>query len=297
MLIFLQLLDQGAFNANNYRRTRGMIAAIAAQDYAHARPPARGTGTRVLVTLPCYNEEAALPEVIRRMQDVARAENPYGVEIDFCFVDDGSSDQSVAVLRQRCPASFVSHKANVGGGGVLMTGFNIQRSLGYDYVVQCDGDGQHPIEAIPAFVAHARQGRYDLLVGSRFARVVDPAIGAVARGDNSQSTTWVRRTGAFVIRSVLLLFGRRARLTDPTSGFRAYSRKAGELLLRSMPDDYPEPESIVLAKVHGLALGEVLVPMTARATGKSTISSFKALVYMIKVCSALLGLRLRSLIA
>jgi glycosyltransferase involved in cell wall biosynthesis len=249
------------------------------------------------VTLPCYNEEAALPDVIRRVQAVVQAPNPHGVAIDYCFVDDGSLDQTRIVLGRSCPGHFVTHKSNVGVGGVLMTGFNIQRELGYDYVVQCDGDGQHPIEAIPAFVAHARREQCDLLIGSRFAQTVDPAIGDVTRRGNEQSTTWARRLGALLIRGVLLLFGRQARLSDPTSGFRAYSAKAGQLLLRNMPDDYPEPESIVLAQVHGLALGEVLVPMTARAAGKSTISSVKAVIFMVKVCTALLGLRLRSLLA
>jgi hypothetical protein len=62
-----------------------------------------------------------------------------------------------------------------------------------------------------------------------------------------------------------------------------------------MPDDYPEPESIALLAVTNAVIAEYPTPMQPRSGGQSSIAAFGAVQYMIKVISAMLGLRLRTL--
>ena len=63
-----------------------------------------------------------------------------------------------------------------------------------------------------------------------------------------------------------------------------------------MPDDYPEPESVALMVLGKAKVMEYPVTMMPRTAGASSIQGLKTIRYMIKVGSALVGLRLRSLI-
>jgi hypothetical protein len=85
-----------------------------------------------------------------------------------------------------------------------------------------------------------------------------------------------------------------ARVTDPTSGFRAANRAAVELFARYYPSDYPEPEAIALARRAGLRVGEVPVRMRDRAHGRSSIGAGWTLYYLVKVSLALMLLPART---
>ena len=76
-------------------------------------------------------------------------------------------------------------------------------------------------------------------------------------------------------------------MTDNTSGFRAYNRRALEFAARHYPSfDYPEPEEVILFLHNGYRVTEVAVEMAERKGGKSSINQFKAVYYMIKVIFA-----------
>jgi hypothetical protein len=70
---------------------------------------------------------------------------------------------------------------------------------------------------------------------------------------------------------------------DVTSGFRAVNRKGIELFAAEYATDYPEVDSLILAKKHGLRIREVAVEMEARQAGSSSITALKSAYYMIKV--------------
>jgi len=75
---------------------------------------------------------------------------------------------------------------------------------------------------------------------------------------------------------------------DSTSGFRLFDRKAIELAATNYPDEYPEPESLVVFSKAGLKIAEVAVVMAARQGGQSSIRSFGSLYYCFKVSLAML---------
>jgi hypothetical protein len=285
MLIFLlyQVLELVAATTGQSRRLRELSSRGAAERFL-AREKPRGEAPRpeVLVVVPCYNEREALPATLRRLTGLA----PSHPEIVLCVVDDGSTDGSGALLAELAPGSLASHHTNLGVGGVLLTGIRVAEALGCTYLVQCDADGQHPPERIPDLVREATARGADLMVGSRFI--------AGAEGGRA-STTLPRRFGMAVIRTVLFLFGRRAALADPTSGFRAYSQRAWRALAPRMPDEFPEPETLALVALAGGVLAEMPVSMSPRAGGTSTLAGLRAARYMVKVATALIGLRLRSL--
>src|SRR5260370_27454956 len=78
-------------------------------------------------------------------------------------------------------------------------------------------------------------------------------------------------------------------ISDPTSGFRLYNRRAIELFARDYPHDYPEVEAVLMLHHHRLRMREVPVKMYVRGGGQSSIGgSGKSAYYMVKVLLALL---------
>jgi hypothetical protein len=280
MILFLlvEFLASAREQTRAQRQMRKLVARLAARDFQ----PEAGTPRRTLVVVPAYNESNTIATVVRQLEELRDAIGPI---FDALVVDDGSIDGTAPIARaaSRSGVSVVSHVVNCGVGGVLITGFTAALDHGYEYVVQCDADGQHPVERIPELVERAVTERKDVLVGSRFFE----------RDNADDSTTGLRRVGGFLIATALATFGSRARVTDPTSGFRVYSRRAAALLAERMPDEYPEPESIALCAIHMLQVGEMAVKMRPRQGGESSISGWKSAMFMVKVMTALLSFRVR----
>ncbi len=80
-------------------------------------------------------------------------------------------------------------------------------------------------------------------------------------------------------------------MTDPTSGFRLYDRRAIELFSGEYPLDYPEPISTALALKRGLTVREVPVEMRGREHGASSIQGLRTLKYVLRVVGYLILIR------
>jgi glycosyltransferase involved in cell wall biosynthesis len=231
---------------------------------------------RVLAIIPAFNEERSLPAVVAGLRRSAPS-------VDVCVVDDGSTDGTARVA-SGLGVTVLSLPVNLGIGGAVQAGYQWARDHGYDVAVQVDGDGQHDAAFLPVLVEAVTSGRAGLTVGSRFA---GPRMPGAFR------STWPRRAGIRYL-SWMLRLRCGARVTDPTSGFRAAGRAAIDLFARSYPSDYPEPESIAIAARAGMTVTEVPVRMSKRLHGESSISAWRSFYYLFKVSLALVVLPIRA---
>jgi len=216
---------------------------------------------KVLIIIPCYNEQDTIHELCREV----RKKTTY----ELLVVNDGSTDSSRNILRREAIA-HLDLSLNLGIGGAVQTGYRYALRNGYDIAVQLDGDGQHDPEFVEAVVAPLKNDKADLVIGSRFIR---------GTGDQSSAT---RRLGIRFFKALIFcLTG--MKITDATSGFRAVNRKTMLLFDNFYPKDYPEPESTTLALRNELRVCEVPVEMRARKGGVSSISGTKSVYYMFKV--------------
>jgi glycosyltransferase involved in cell wall biosynthesis len=229
------------------------------------RAPA-STGPVVALVL-AHNEEASLPGLL---SELARECPGWSVVV----VSDGSTDGTAACVRAS-GGVLLELPFNGGVAAAEQTGFLYARDLGAEIVVRIDGDGQHPASEARKVVQTLVETGADVVVGSRFLE------------DGGFRSTPLRRAG---IRWLTLLLRALAglRLTDPTSGLRAFDRRAFSLLARVYPNGYPEPESSLLLGRAGLRLVEVPVRMRARNGGLSSLGGWTTLYYPVKVTFALL---------
>lgn len=224
---------------------------------------------RILIIIPAYNEEQNIDNVIKSLHDT-------DASYDCVVINDGSKDDTQRKAEASGLATVIQLPSNLGIGGAVQTGFKYAFYKDYDYAIQFDGDGQHLATEIPKILAPLQSSEYDVCIGSRF---VEKTLGF--------QSTFMRRVGIriFELMNHLLI---RKKITDSTSGFRAYNKEAIAFLAANYPTDYPEPETIVLLGKNDFRIREVSVEMIERQGGESSISGLKSAHYMIKVILAML---------
>jgi glycosyltransferase involved in cell wall biosynthesis len=230
--------------------------------------PANIAQNRVVAVIPAFREAPSIGGVVT---EVRALELP-GLEIDLVVVDDGSQDGTDAAARM-AGAKVISHPYNMGIGMSVQTGFHHALSCGAQFLVQVDGDGQHVPEEIKKLLPPLLSGEADVVIGSRFAPGANSGLSATT------PLRWF--TGRLLSVMVFLLAGRR--LSDTTSGFRAFNERAARFVAESYPDDYPEVEILVTLARHGFRIAEVPVQMRRRAHGTSSIAGWRAVYYVAKV--------------
>jgi hypothetical protein len=233
-----------------------------------AKPDFRNT----LVIVPAFNEEESLGSLLREIRQTVP-------ELPVVVISDGSIDRTAAVALQG-GARVLDLPCNLGVGGAVQAGFRYAYEQGYDYVVRCDGDGQHAPGGIVTLVEAMKTNNADLVIGSRFL------------GESAQTRNIVRYCGINVLALMLSAICRQ-RVTDPTSGFQMLNRQLAYFFSRSYPVDYPEPEALALMRREGYEFMEVPVQFRDRLAGRSTIHGWGTLYYVFKVFLALVVDRAR----
>jgi glycosyltransferase involved in cell wall biosynthesis len=225
---------------------------------------------RIAVIVPAYNEESAVAAVV----DEINALNAFNrFHADAVVVNDCSRDKT-AVVVSSLNCILLDLPVNLGIGGAMQTGFRYAFENGYDYAVQCDGDGQHPPEEITKLFYAIEEGKSDIVIGSRFIE------------KNGFVSSYMRRLGIKFFKHMIWMYCR-ITITDSTSGFRMLNRKALSVAAFDYPDEYPEPESIILFSKNHIRISEIPVIMRERQGGVSSIRSLNTLYYMLKVSIAI----------
>ncbi|MEO3945586.1 glycosyltransferase family 2 protein [Gorillibacterium sp. CAU 1737] len=229
---------------------------------------------RSLVIIPAYNEENSIKAVIHSVKK-------WHPEVDIVVVNDGSKDDTSRVAKATGLAHVVDLPVNLGIGGAVQTGYLFAFRNGYDIAIQIDADGQHDPADLEKVIGVVARGEAACCVGSRFVEETD------------YTPSLFRGIGiTFFSRMIKWTVGKR--ITDPTSGFRAVNREVIEVFANYYPDDYPEVEAVVLLERMGYSVKEASVQMHVRAAGKSSITPFKSMYYMIKVSLAVIMTRIRN---
>ena len=227
---------------------------------------------KILVAIPAFNESKNIERTIKDL-----TENNIGY--DFVVVDNGSFDDTVQVCK-KLGVDVVSHCVNSGSSaGTVMTYLIYAYKYNYDILCQFDGDGQHIASELPKIIEPVRNGEADYVMGSRFLN---------GDGEGFQST-FMRRIG---IRLFSYLDSKLTglKITDVTSGFRAYSKKTIEFFVKYYRHELYDPSQLVLlSHFAGAKIKEVPVKMKERTDGRSEYRILNSVSFTIKGIINIIG--------
>jgi len=113
---------------------------------------------RVCVIIPTYNNSRTLRKVV---EDVAAYTS------SIIVVNDGSTDDTTGILEQLPGIALVSYPVNQGKGWAIRQGFVKALSLGYQYAITIDSDGQHFAKDLPIFLEQLKVSPGALIIGAR----------------------------------------------------------------------------------------------------------------------------------
>lgn len=216
--------------------------------------------------VPAFNERESVGKLVQRL-------NRALPNFDVLVIDDGSTDGTVGQVPRE--TAVVSLPFNLGIGGAMQTGYRYAALHGYDVAIQVDADGQHRPSDVGRLVDHLLLSGADLVLGSRFM------------GPCKYRQTVARTAGIWMLRGLIRMLTGRT-ITDCTSGFRAVNQRVIRAFAHWYPEDYPEPEVILLLHRAGFRLAELPVRMRQRHNGQTSIPLFTGFFYVAKVVTCLL---------
>lgn len=205
------------------------------------------------VVVPAYNEAEVLATFHARLTAVIDA---LGIEAEFLFVDDGSTDATLAVLKalraQDGRIGIVALSRNFGKEAALSAG--LDHAVG-NAVVVMDADLQDPPELIPRMLDYWREG-YDMVYAQRTSRAGE---------------TWLKRASAHLFYRLIRRFSR-VEIPADTGDFRLLSRRAVDALKQ-----LKEQHRFMKGLFAWVGFRQVAVPYArqARVAGRSKWNYFK----------------------
>lgn len=161
---------------------------------------------KVFVQIPCLNEEETLPAVLSSIPK--KIKNVDHIEI--LVIDDGSSDNTIAVAKKHGVKHFVRHARNMGLARSFRDGVDYALRHGADIVVNTDGDNQYPQARIADLVQPIISHEADIVIADRQTAKI---------AHFSPFKKRMQRFGSWVVNKA-----GGTNLPDAASGFRAYSR-------------------------------------------------------------------------
>lgn len=187
------------------------------------RAPATGRPT-VSVVIPTYNEEQCIADTIDQLT-VHLGECCDDFEI--IVVNDGSTDGTPHILRERTDIRLIEHAGNCGYGAALKTGIRHAR---FPLIVITDADGTYPSEHLPRLLERAAHA--DMVVGARTGDSVEyPLIRRIPKWFLVRFAEWMARR----------------RIPDLNSGLRIFHKRDVTRFLNILPDGFSFTTTITLA--------------------------------------------------
>lgn len=216
-----------------------------------------------LVIVPAFNEQENMESVIYSLKQL---KSPF----DIVIVDDGSTDGTAKKARE-WGAKVLSHPTNLGYLSAIQTGFKYAATKNYPYVIFFDGDGQHDSACIIDMMDAIKTDHVDVVIGSRFLR------------DGNMKVGLSKKMAIRFFQHIIYLTTKK-RITDPTSGFKAYKADVYTRFTESSEFFYDLPDSNFIIDIlkRKLTIKEIPVNMFNRQNGKSKIhhTGLKPLIYI-----------------
>lgn len=198
---------------------------------------------KLVIQIPCFNEEKTLPAVMESMPKTVEGVD----QVEYQIIDDGSTDRTIEVAREL----GIQHIIRVPGknrrwlGRAFRLGVDAALKRGADIIVNTDGDNQYPASRIADLVQPILSGQADICIGDR-------------RPGEFHEFSWLKRK-LQSLGNLVVSWVAGEKVYDAVSGFRAYSRRAA-LRIHVMTNFTYTVDTLIQAYKKGLDV--VWIPIT-----------------------------------
>ena len=221
---------------------------------------------KVLLIIPAYNEALNIEKTVKDVKE--------NTNYDYVVINDCSKDNTKEVCIKN-GFNMISLPVNYGLTSGIQVGMKYAMQNNYDVAIQFDGDGQHQAKYTKDLVKEIEDNNCNIAIGSRFVTKKKPKS--------------LRMLGSNIISLIIKLVTFKT-IKDPTSGMRAYDKKAIEEFVKNS-NLTPEPDTMVYFMKKGVKVKEVQVEMSEREFGESYLKAWKSIEYMINMILSITFIR------
>ncbi|MGY5151508.1 MAG: glycosyltransferase family 2 protein [Candidatus Nitrosopumilus sp. bin_6a] len=188
----------------------------------------------ITIGIPAYNEEKNISTIIKKLQKITD-------RIIVC--DDGSTD-STGKIAKELGVTVIRHEKNMGYGSAIRSIFLKAREQKSEILITLDSDGQHKIEDIQTILEPIKNGKADLVIGSRFLN------------NDGKNVPRYRKVGIKVL-TKLANTSMEQNITDSQSGFRGYGKRVIDEIIPVESGMGVSNEILIKASKKGFQIVEV----------------------------------------
>lgn len=215
----------------------------------------------ISVLIPSYNEARTIGGLVRDLR--RRGLTVY-------VVDDGSQDDTAAIAESE-GAVVLKHKVNKGKGASMREGFRHVVKKGFDAVMVMDGDGQHHVDDIDAFLRRMEETGCDIVIGNR---MTDTSSMPLLRIYTNRFMSWLisKMSGQYV--------------PDTQSGFRLIKNRALKTITLESSNYEIESEMIIKAARAGFRIESAPIKTIyndEKSRINPVIDAFRFLLFITKI--------------
>lgn len=240
------------------------------------------TNKDLLIIIPAYNEGKNIGAFLDSLENLELYE-----KLDILVMNDASRDDTEEIVRAH-GHTVLNHVYNLGYGSGLWIGYKYAVKHGYRYLIQMDADGQHDACNVPMLyekltTADENGKCPDLVLGGRFME-----------GSAPYRSSAVKKI-AYALFRTLIRLGTGRKITDPTTGLQALSRRAFKFYAGygHFDDQYPDANMIMQMILLGYKVEEIPAVMHYRTEGVSMHSGLKPVIYMFRMMFSIIAVWLR----
>jgi len=214
---------------------------------------------KLVIQIPCYNEEKSLPEAFACLPKTIDGID----QIEYLIIDDGSTDKTVEVAKNLGATEILSLPSNQGLARAFTAGLEKAVSMGADIIVNTDADNQYNADDIPLLIQPILDSKADIVIGER-------PISDIQHFSPIKKS--LQKLGSWAVRQVS-----GTDVKDAPSGFRAFSRKAASQL--NVFNEYTYTlETIIQAGHKGMAVTSVPVRVNGETRESRLVKSISSYV-------------------
>lgn len=206
------------------------------------------------IIIPVFNEERAVADTVKRVQDICARVPGYSFEI--VCINDGSKDDTANILAELRGITVLTHRANRGYGAALRTGLDYCTQ---EWVFITDADGTYPLEDLVHLLQCAESG-VDMVVGSR-------AGAGISRSPFRQFARWLLRKMVHGLTDVMV--------PDLNSGMRVFRKSLFTEFRHLLPLGFSFTTTLTVASLYSGRRVEYIPVHYERRIGRSNIKPVK----------------------